>query len=483
MSTAVENIAAAAPAEADHGRTERLFAAQQVKALSLRTSTAAERIEKIKRLRQAMFDRSEQIYKACHADFAKPAPEVDITEILPVVMEANHAIRHLKGWMKPERKRPTLLMFGTSAEVRNEPKGVCLIISPWNYPINLSFGPLISAIAAGNTVILKPSEMTPHCAQLMDDIVSDLFDEDEVTVVQGAVQTSQHLLGLHFDHIFFTGSPAGGKIVMRAAAEHLTSVTLELGGKSPVIVDKTADIDKSAKNLAWGKFANNGQTCIAPDYMYVHTDILDSFVEAMRKAMTKLYGDQAQMASNADYCRIVNDKHYARVKSLIDDATERGARVSMGGVEANNDNYIAPTLLTEVDRESRVLSEEIFGPILPIVPFTDSDRVIDEINAQPKPLALYVFARDNDFIDKVLSNTSAGGSCVNHSMVQFLHANLPFGGVNNSGLGNSHGHYGFKAFSHERAVVRERFSLSFLFLPPYKGFTRWFIKFATRWLV
>ena len=479
MSTAVHDIAA--QSEADTAQTERLFEAQRGRALALRSSTAADRIEKIKRLRQAMFDRTDQIYAACHADFAKPAPEVDITEILPVVMEANHAIRHLKGWMKPERKRPTLLMFGTSAEVRYEPRGVCLIISPWNYPINLSFGPLISAIAAGNTVILKPSEMTPHCA-LMAEIVDDVFDENEVSVVQGAVETSQHLLGLPFDHIFFTGSPAVGKIVMRAAAEHLTSVTLELGGKSPVIVDKTADIAKTAQNLVWGKFANNGQTCIAPDYLYVHADVADAFVEAMGKALKRLYGDQQAMASNTDYCRIVNDRHHGRVKALIDDATERGARVSTGGSPANDDNYIAPTILTDVDANSRVLEEEIFGPVLPIIAFTDTDRILADINAKPKPLALYVFARDNDFIDKVLDNTTAGGTCVNHSMVQFLHANLPFGGVNNSGIGNSHGHYGFKAFSHERAVVRERFSLSFLFLPPYKGFTKWFIRFAVKYL-
>lgn len=482
MSTAVQDIAPKQTQEADTQRTERVFKAQGSRALALRTSGAAERIDKIKRLRQAMFDRTEQIYAACHADFAKPAPEVDITEILPVVMEANHAIRHLKGWMKPERKRPTLLMFGTSAEVRNEPKGVTLIISPWNYPINLTFGPLVSAIAAGNTAVIKPSEMTPHCAQLMEEIVADIFDEDEITVVQGAVETSQHLLSLPFDHIFFTGSPAVGKIVMKAASEHLTSVTLELGGKSPVIVDKSADIAKTAQNLVWGKYANNGQTCIAPDYLYVHADIADAFVEAMGKALTRLYGDQKAMTSNKDYCRMVNTKHYDRVKGLIEDATQRGAQMPIGAVPSNDDNYIAPTVLTDVDPESRIMEEEIFGPALPVIPFTDADTVIANINAKPKPLALYVFARDNEFTDKIIDNTSAGGTCINHSMVQFLHANLPFGGVNNSGIGNSHGHYGFKEFSHERAVVRERFSLSFLFLPPYKGFTKWFIRFAVKYL-
>jgi len=474
----------AAPSEADPATTQRLFDAQRLRALTLRTSIAAERIDRIKRLRQLVLDRAEDIHAACHADFAKPAPEVDITEILPVVMEANHAIRHLKSWMKPERKRPTLLMFGTSAEVRSEPRGVCLIISPWNYPLNLSLGPLVSAIAAGNTVILKPSEMTPHCAALMAELLGEVFDEDQVAVVQGAVGTSQHLLSLPFDHIFFTGSPAVGKIVMKAAAEHLTSVTLELGGKSPVIVDKSADLKHAATNLAWGKFANNGQTCIAPDYLFVHADVADAFIAATRAALDKLYGPRDKMAANNDYCRIVNARHHARIKGLIDDATERGAHLAIGGgpTPANDANYIGPTVLTDVDAESRILDEEIFGPVMPIVTFTDVDKVIDQINARPKPLALYVFARDNVFVDRVLDNTSAGGSCVNHSMVQFLHANLPFGGVNNSGLGNSHGHYGYKAFSHERAVVRERFSLAWMFLPPYTRFTRWFIKFAVRWL-
>ncbi|GAB3676552.1 aldehyde dehydrogenase family protein [Salinisphaera aquimarina] len=479
MSSALKDIVTA---EADSQETQRLFDAQRKRALVLRTSSADERIAKLKRLRDLVHERTRDIYAACHADFSKPAPEVDITEILPIVMEANHAIRHLKNWMKPDRKRPTLLMFGTSAEVRHEPRGVCLIISPWNYPLNLSLGPLISAIAAGNTVILKPSEMTPHCSAFMADLLADVFEEDEVAVVQGAVETSQHLLSLAFDHIFFTGSPAVGKIVMKAAAEHLTSVTLELGGKSPTIIDKSADLKTAAQNLVWGKFANNGQTCIAPDYMYVHADIADAFVEATRKALEKLYGKRDKMAANGDYCRIVNNKHHARVQGLIDDATERGAHMPIGGGANSDDNYLAPTVLTDVDAESRILDEEIFGPVMPILPFTDVNHVIAAINAKPKPLALYVFARDNEFIKQVLANTSAGGSCVNHSMVQFLHANLPFGGVNNSGIGNSHGHYGFKAFSHERAIVRERFSLAFLFLPPYKGFTKWFIRFAVRWL-
>lgn len=470
------------PDETDSASIQTIFAAQQQRALALRSSTADERIAKLKRLRALMFERREDIYAACHADFAKPASEVEISEILPVVAEAHHAMLSLKRWMKPDRKRPTLLMFGTSAEVRYEPKGVCLIISPWNYPINLSFGPLVSAIAAGNTVILKPSEMTPNCAKLMQEFVDELFDEDEVAVVQGAVQTSQDLLAQPFDHIFFTGSPAVGRLVMGAAAKHLTSVTLELGGKSPVVVDKSADLKQAATTLIWAKFANNGQTCIAPDYVYVHNDVKQDFATACQDALTRLYGKAEAMADNPDYCRIVNQKHYERVRGLLDDAIANGARELTQATPANDDRYLAPVVLTDVAHDSRIMEEEIFGPLMPILGFDDIEQPIATINAKPKPLALYVYAKDNAVVDSVLTRTSAGGTCVNQAMLHFLHGEMPFGGVNNSGLGSSHGHYGFKAFSHERGVLRERFSLSFLFLPPYRGFTKWFIKFAVRWL-
>jgi len=479
MSTAVQDIGIQ---DADQASIKRVFDAQKKRAVELRTSTAAERIDKIKRLRALLLERSDEVKEAAYADFGKPGPEVDATEILPIVQEANHAIRSVKRWMKPERKRPTFMMFGTSAEVRNEPRGVCLIISPWNYPVNLTFGPLVSALAAGNTAIIKPSEMTPHCAALMEKFVGELFDERDVAIFQGEVETSQQLLALPFDHIFFTGSPAVGRIVMKAASEHLTSVTLELGGKSPVVVDKSANIKQAAHNLTWAKFANNGQTCIAPDYVYVHADVADQFQQATRESLEKLYGDQKNMAANPDYCRIVNGKHFDRVKGMLDDATQRGAKTLMGGTTSNDDNYFSPTVMTDVTAESRIMEEEIFGPIMPILTFSNIEQPIEVINSKPKPLALYVFAKDDDVVEQVIGRTSAGGTCINHSMVQFLHGELPFGGVNNSGIGNSHGHYGFKAFSHERAVLRERFSLSFLFLPPYGRFTRWFIRFATKHL-
>ncbi|RJS93546.1 aldehyde dehydrogenase family protein [Salinisphaera sp. Q1T1-3] len=471
-----------APAEKSAADIQRLFKAQQPRALALRESTAAERIDKLRRLRRLMFDRREAIMDACHADFGKPRAEVEVTEILPVVAEARHACARLKSWMKPQRKRPTLLLLGTQAAIHTEPRGRCLIISPWNYPINLSFGPLVSAIAAGNTVILKPSELTPHCARLMAEMIAELFDPSEVTVVQGAVATAQSLLDLPFDHIFFTGSPAVGRVVMAAAAKHLSSVTLELGGKSPVVVDASADLDNTARTLVWAKFANNGQTCIAPDYVYVHEDIRDAFLKACVSALEALYGDQGRMADNQDYCRIVNDKHHARLRGILEDAHERGARLTTGAIPDNTDRYIAPTIVTDIPADARIMEEEIFGPLMPVLGFNDLSTAIADINARPKPLALYIYAKDKAVIDRILASTSAGGTAINTAMLQFLHKRLPFGGVNNSGIGNSHGHAGYRAFSHERSVLRDRFSLAFLFRPPYNAFTRQFIRFTVRWL-
>lgn len=457
---------------------DQLFARQQTTALTLRTSTAQERVARIKRLKHLLLKRRSDIQRACDADFGKPAAEVDVTEILPIIQEANDAIRHTGKWMKPKRVRPTRLTFGNSGAVRYEPRGVCLIISPWNYPINLTFGPLVSAIAAGNTAILKPSEMTPNCAALIQDLVETLFDPDEITVVQGAVETTQQLLAQPFDHIFFTGSPAVGKIVMGAAAQNLTSLTLELGGKSPAIVDTSAHVEKAAQSVAWAKFANNGQTCIAPDYVYVHEDIRDAFIDATRKALNKLYGDPSQIAGNVDYCRMVNRAHFDRVTGLIEDATACGARIIVGGDTAVEDNFITPTVIVDVPDTARIMDEEIFGPVLPVLTYRDSDEVITAVNKGPKPLALYIYAHDDAVIEHIISRTSAGGTCVNTALVQYLHGNLPFGGVNNSGIGNAHGYWGFKAFSHERAVVRDRFAATALFMPPYNRFTRWFIRLA-----
>jgi aldehyde dehydrogenase (NAD+) len=442
-----------------------IFRRQRQFAITLRTSTADERIAKLKRLEAAVNKYKPAIYQALAADLHKPQPEADLTEIMPVISEIHHTAKHLKSWMRTKRVRPTMALLGTKASLRYEPKGVALIISPWNFPINLTLGPLASAIGAGNTAIIKPSEMTPNCSAVLAALIGETFAPEEIALFEGDAGVSAELLNLPFDHVFFTGSPAVGKIVMAAAAKHLTSVTLELGGKSPVIVDATADAKKAAASIMWGKFVNNGQTCIAPDYVYVHERILPAFLDAAKAAIAKMYGADAQ--ASPDYCRIVNEKHFGRVKKLLDDATAHGATIVTGGAMAPAQKYLAPTVLTNIDPDSAIMQEEIFGPLLPIIPYTDVNAVIAHINAHPKPLALYVFSKDEANIEKILSETSAGGSCVNITVLHFSHANLPFGGVNHSGIGSAHGIFGFKAFSHERAVLREQMSATSMLAPPY----------------
>lgn len=449
---------------------QRVFALQQARAIQLRSSTKAERVIKLKKLRQAILDHQEEIQRAGYADFKKPAVEVDIAEITPVLAEIKHSISHVGKWMRGERVWPTALMFGTKTRIRYEPKGVSLIISPWNYPINLTLMPLVSAIAAGCTAMIKPSEMTPHCSAVVRKIIESVFTEDEVAIFEGEVDVSTALLEQPFNHIFFTGSPAVGKIVMGAAAKHLTSVTLELGGKSPTIIEESADVKRAAASLMWGKFSNCGQTCIAPDYVYVHEKVKDEFLRECKAALAKAYGEQAK--ASPDYPRIVNDRHFGRVKGLIDEALDKGARLVHGADQDASDNYIGPTLLTDLPKDTRIMREEIFGPVLPVIGFTDLDAVIREINAGEKPLALYVYTKNPKIADKVLTQTSAGGSCINQCMVQYLHINAPFGGVNNSGIGNSHGLWGFKAFSHERTVVENKFALTLWLAPPYTDFVK-----------
>jgi aldehyde dehydrogenase (NAD+) len=440
---------------------QAVFELQAVNALRLRSSTAQERIEKIRKLRDTVIAHTEDWYRAAYADFKKPQGEVDMAEILPVCLEANEVIRKLKKWMKPTRVWPTLLTFGMRSHVQYVPRGRCLIIGPFNYPVNLTLGPLVSAIAAGNTAILKPSELTPHLSGLICKVVREVFTEDEVAIFEGEADVSQALLDLPFDHIFFTGSPMIGKYVMGAAAKNLTSVTLELGGKSPTIIDESADLQLAATNVMWAKFANAGQTCIAPDHVFVHESVKDAWVACCRVQLQKAYGTTLAEQKDSPYlAHIVNARHTTRIKALLDDANAHGARTLTGGEISEGDCFIQPTLLDQVADQSRIMEEEIFGPLLPIIGYRDIGVVIARINEGQKPLALYIYSRNNTTIDRVLTHTVSGGACVNHALMQFMHGNLPFGGINNSGIGNAHGHYGFKAFSHERGVVRTRFSFA-----------------------
>ncbi len=438
-----------------------VFDSQAATALRLRSSTAKERIAKIRKLRDAVIAHTEDWYRAAYLDFKKPQGEVDLAEILPVCVEANDAIRHLKQWMKPTRVWPTVLTLGMRSHVQYSPRGRCLIIGPFNYPVNLTLGPLVSAIAAGNTAIVKPSELTPHLSALICKVVREVFTEDEVAIFEGEADVSQALLELPFDHIFFTGSPTIGKYVMGAAAKNLTSVTLELGGKSPTIIDETANLKLAAINVMWAKFANAGQTCIAPDYVFVHESVKEKWVECCREQLTKAYGaTMGEQKNSSHLAHIVNARHTSRIKTLLDDAKANGARVLTGGGSSQYECFVQPTLLDQVPQNARIMDEEIFGPLLPVIGYSSLDEVIAHINEGQKPLALYIYSRSNANIDKVLSKTVSGGACVNHALIQFLHGNLPFGGINNSGMGNAHGHYGFKAFSHERAVVRTQFSFA-----------------------
>jgi aldehyde dehydrogenase (NAD+) len=478
----ISNLRPVEPGQAPGSGIDAAFEAQRRAQLARRPSFDRKaRIAQLDRLRDTIRRREVDIIAACAADFRKPASEVKLTEMLPVLQEIQHTKRHLRKWMRPRRAAPTLGVFGTRARVRPEAKGVCLIIAPWNYPVNLSLGPLVSALAAGNSAIIKPSELTPHTSKLIADIVAETFSPDLVTVAQGDAGVAQKLLALPFDHVFFTGSPMVGKIVMEAAAKNLTSVTLELGGKSPTIVGPNANIGKAAKHIVWGKFANNGQTCIAPDHVFVHRDIAAKFNEAVRKEILRVYGKtlEAQKAT-PDYCRIVNDRHFGRVRGLIEDAKAKGAQILQGGQTDASQNFVAPTLIANVSDDMEITREELFGPILPIIEYVDLDKVIDRINANPKPLALYVFDKSKSFVEDITTRTSSGGVGINLTVVHFLHPNLPFGGVNNSGIGAAHGEYGFRAFSHEKAVMEERHSITHMLFPPYSGFVQHLISIVVR---
>ena len=459
---------------------DNAFACQQSYALELRKSDYKRRIAVLDRFEQVFRASEEKIYKSAAGDFGKPQAETDMAEIMPVLMELKHVRKNLKKWMKPVPVRATMMLFGTSSKIVKEPKGVTLVVSPWNYPFYLTFGPMISSIAAGNTVIIKPSEMTPNMSAIISEIVEKAFSPEEVCLFQGEADVASYLTNLPFDHIFFTGSPAVGKHVMAAAARNLTSVTLELGGKSPVIVDQSVDIKKAVKSIAWGKFVNNGQTCVAPDYLYVHESIKGEFVTEMVACVDKQYGLGNDAKDNDDYCQVVNDSHYQRIRRLLTDAQAQGGKLITGGQTDDAGRFIAPTLIEGMSRNAAIMSEEIFGPLLPIITFTDLDEVISYVNSKPKPLALYIFSKDSRNIEKILTETSAGDSCINQTMMHVAHQNLPFGGVNNSGIGKSGGIWGFDAFSHGRSVLTDKFSSASMLHPPYTPKVRKLIKMAIK---
>ncbi|MEH2372932.1 aldehyde dehydrogenase [Nostoc sp.] len=427
-----------------------------------KTKDVTFRIEQLKTLKQAIIEYEQSIVEALQADLHKPELETYITEIA-VIKEIDYARKHLKNWSKPKKAAVSFDFFSYSARIYPEPLGVVLIIGPWNYPFNLIISPLIGAIAAGNCAIIKPSEIASHTSHIIAEIIAKNFDPAYIAVIEGDMEASQKLLAEKFDHIFFTGGTAVGKIIMAAAAKYLTPVTLELGGKSPCIVDSDINLEHTIRRITWGKFINAGQTCIAPDYLLVNKKIKKDLIDGLGKCLKQFYGDHP--VNSPDYARIISQKHFDQLVNFLKDG-----EVIIGGKTQPSERYIAPTVIDNVSLEDSVMQEEIFGPILPIIEYSDIAEAIALINSRPKPLALYLFSQNKNLQKRVLQETSSGGVCINDTMMQFGLSSLPFGGVGDSGIGNYHGKASFDTFSHDKSVLQNSFWLDLKWrYAPYKG--------------
>lgn len=416
------------------------------------TKSVSFRKKQLKALKQAILTHEQEILVALHSDLRKPEFEAFSSEIGTLIMELNHTLNHLDEWTAREYVPTPLVIQPAKSFIIREPVGVVLIISPWNYPFMLAIAPLISAISAGNCAIVKPSNQSKASSSLIQKLITQVFDEAYVAVIEGpGSEAGSMLIEKHrFDHIFFTGSPSVGKSVMRMAAEHLSPVTLELGGKSPAIVDASADIKVSAKRIVWGKFWNAGQTCIAPDYILVHESIYEEFLAELKQSILAMFGDNPIKSDS--YGRIINDRHFQVLKSYLDQGS-----IFSGGRFDTTDLYIEPTILTDVSFEDEVMKTEIFGPILPIFKYKDEDQVLEMVAKNPKPLACYVFSNKRKSQEFYLNAISFGGGGVNILLVHFAQSHLPLGGIGSSGMGCYHGKYGFETLSHKKAIVRSGF--------------------------
>ncbi|MBS4219965.1 aldehyde dehydrogenase [Bacillus sp. FJAT-49711] len=415
------------------------------------------RLNALQKLRMAIKNNEQEIINALRADLNKSEFEAYTSEIGFVLQELRFTIKHLRSWVKPKRVKTPLTHIGSRSFILPEPYGVALIISPWNYPFQLAIAPLIGAIAAGNCAVIKPSELTPKTSEVLAKLVRDIFPKEYISIVEGDAETSQALLNEQFDYIFFTGSVSVGKIIMEAAAKHLIPVTLELGGKSPCIVHKDANIKLAAKRIAWGKFTNAGQTCIAPDYLYLHKSIKEQFLQQFKETIIELYGQQP--LNNKTFTRIVSLRHFKRLTSLLDNGD-----IFIGGGFNQEKLTIEPTVLTKITWEDPIMQDEIFGPILPVLEYEELPEVLEDIHHHPKPLALYIFTESNTAQEKVLNSVSFGGGCVNDTVYHFASPYLPFGGVGSSGIGAYHGKGNFDTFSHQKSVLKQ----TTLFDIPYR---------------
>jgi acyl-CoA reductase-like NAD-dependent aldehyde dehydrogenase len=430
------------------------------------------RIEQLKLLKQAILDNEAAITKALKADLNKPELESYATEIVSCLEEIKYALKHIRSWVKPKKVPTPLPYLPASSKVYSEPLGVVLIIGAWNYPLQLVISPLIGAIAAGNCAIIKPSEIAVNTSTLLAEIIPKYFDSSFISVVEGGKEVTEQLLEEKFDHIFFTGSTKVGKIIMSAAAKQLTPVTLELGGKSPCIVDADTHLEYTARRIVWGKFLNAGQTCVAPDYLLVDRKIKKDLLEHLKQIIQEFYG--ATPETSPDYARIINQHHFQRLCELL-----KTGEIVVGGDTNPRDYYIAPTVIDGVSPEEGVMQEEIFGPILPVIEYTNLSEAIAFVNAKPKPLALYFFSNNKQHQNQVLQETASGGACINDTIVQIAFPGLPFGGVGDSGIGRYHGKTSFETFSHQRSVLHKSFWVDLkLRYAPYKGklkFLKWLI--------
>jgi len=453
---------------------EQLFSTQHNRQnlQALKNTNAKERIEKIKKIEKYILNTTnhEKIATALSRDLRKSNEEVISTEVSPVILTIKSVCKNLKGWMLDEHVPSPLTMAGMSSYIKYEPKGHVMIISPWNYPFQLTINPLIYAIAAGNAITIKPSEISSNTSAVLKEMIHELFQENEAIVIEGDVSVASELLDQPFNHIHFTGSPAVGKIVMKAASKHLTSVTLELGGKSPVIVDDTVNEKSAAQKIAWAKCLNSGQTCIAPDYALVHKSKLHSFLDEFQSTINQFYNSEEKgIQHSPDYCRIINEKNHQRVMNLIDNALQNGAKKVIGGESDAEDKFISPTVLINVDDNMDIMKEEIFGPVLPVITYNEINEAVEKIHQLPTPLALYIMSNSNKNINHIMNNTSAGGTAINELMVTSINPNLPFGGMNNSGIGKSNGKHGFVDFSNERGVVKRKWGNLKIIYPPYSA--------------
>lgn len=445
------------PTSATFSEIERVFALQQAHQWELKASTAEERKSRLLKLRAAVEKYAEEIVAAVRQDIRKPEGEIRMTEVGGVIANIQRNIDNLDDWMQPVEVKPSL-NENDSAKIVHEARGVCLILGPWNFPLGLVLGPLAAAIAAGNCCMVKLTDLCPATAKVAARMIRDAFDEKEVALFEGDVSVATALLELPFNHIFFTGSTRVGKLVMAAAAKNLATVTLELGGKSPVVVDADADISKVATDLAAAKQFNGGQACICPDYLLVRKEQQDELVELFQsRVRDNLFADGDEI-NKESISQIVNPENFARVKRLFDDAISKGATIAVGGVLEEGDRTIHPTLLINATPDMLIMQEEIFAPIIAVMSYEKLDEAITHINSRDKPLALYIYSNNPQNVDKILSKTSSGGVTINGVFSHYLENNLPFGGVNQSGMGSYHGVFGFRAFSHERAIYEQSLS-------------------------